>query len=86
MTKDGLVFGPAGHSGSPLTVPFTDLESVDLIEGSRPRLLVVTLPIADQVGQVVLTTTEGKVARFTGLPIRGIQDALEEDGATIVTE
>jgi hypothetical protein len=46
-----------------MTVPFTDLDSVDLIEGSLPRLVIVTPPIADQMGQVVLTTTEGRVAQ-----------------------
>ncbi len=56
VTDDGFVFGPGGHRGTPMTVPFGELESVDLIEGTRPRMLVVTPPIADRVGQVVLRT------------------------------
>jgi hypothetical protein len=86
VTDTGLVFGPAGHRGAPLTVPFNDLNSVRLIIGTRPRTLIVTPPIADRVGQVELETNERRIARFSGLPINGIQEALQERGASIAFE
>ena len=66
-----------------MTVPFGELEAVDLIEGTRPRMLVVTPPIADRVGQVVLRTTDGRIARFSGLAIKGVEEALRERGASV---
>jgi hypothetical protein len=83
VTNNGIVFGPSGHSGTPLSVPFNELESVDLIEGRRPRMIIVTPPIADRVGQVVLRTAQGNIARFSGLPIDGVRAALADRGATI---
>jgi hypothetical protein len=85
-TDDGFVWGPSGHSATPLTVPFNQLESVELIEGTRPRMLVVTPPIADRVGQVVLRTIHGQIARVSGLPIKGVEAALRERGASIEVE
>jgi hypothetical protein len=81
VTNNGFRFGPAGRSGTPMSIPFRDLESVDLIEGIRPRTLVVTPPIADRVGQVVLRTTEGRLARFLGVPVQGVLAALMQRGA-----
>jgi hypothetical protein len=82
-TSHGLTFGPAGHSGPPMTVLFSEMQGVDLIEGTHPRKLVTTPPVAAQRGQVVVTTTEGRMAKFSGIPIEGIQAALEVRGATI---
>lgn len=86
VTNYALVFGPAGHSGSPLMVPFKELRSVDLVKGTRPRMLVVTPPIAERVGRVELRTTQGHRVRFSGLPIKGVLGALRERGATIEDE
>jgi hypothetical protein len=86
VTDDGFVFGPGGHAATPMTVLFRDLESVDLIEGTRPRMLVVTPPIADRVGQVVLKTIQGRIARFAGLPIQAVEEALRVRGASVEVE
>jgi hypothetical protein len=86
VTDDGFVFGPSGHAGTPMIVRFNDLESVDLIEGIRPRMLVVTPPVAYRVGQVELRTIEGRIARFSGLPIQGVEEALRDRGASIEVE
>jgi hypothetical protein len=83
VTSDGVRFGPAGHSGNPMVIPFDDLDSVDLLEGTRPRMLVITPPIADRVGQVVLRTTSGRLARLSGLSIEGVRAALAQKGALI---
>jgi hypothetical protein len=69
-----------------MTVPFSDLELVELFEGTRPRMLVVTPPVADRVGQVVLRTIKGRIAKFSGLPIQGLEEALRDRGATIAVE
>ena len=81
VTSDGVVFGPAAHSGTPMSIPFANLESVDLVEGTRPRMHVVTPAIADRVGQVTLRTTDGRLARFSGLPVDGVLKALSKQGA-----
>jgi hypothetical protein len=86
VTSDGFVFGPGGHAGTPMSVPFSDLELVELFEGTRPRMLVVTPPVADRVGQVVLRTIKGRIAKFSGLPIQGLEEALRDRGATIAVE
>ncbi len=83
VTSDGIVFGPAGHSGTPMSVPFAELQSVDLFPGSRRRMVVVTPATGNRLGVVVLTTTAGKVARFSGLPTEGLQAALVEQGAAV---
>ena len=83
MTNDGLSFGPAGHSGSPVLVAFSGMQVVDLIAGIHPRKVLITPPVATQRGQVVVTTTQGHIARFSGIPVAGIQAALEERGATL---
>jgi hypothetical protein len=83
LTNDGLSFGPAGHSGSTVLVPFSGINVVDLIEGIHPRKVLITPPVATQRGQVVVTTTEGQIAKFSGIPIKGMQTALEDRGATI---
>jgi hypothetical protein len=83
VTGDALSFGPAAHTGSPEILPFTSLRTVDLIEGTNPRKLLITPPVAAQRGQVVLTTSDGRVARFTGIPVEGVRVALEARGATI---
>jgi hypothetical protein len=84
--SDGIVFGPAGSAGigTPVTVPFSELESVELVKGSRQRTVVVTPGTANQVGQVVITTVQGRVARFSGVRIKGLQAALEHKGAVVV--
>jgi hypothetical protein len=64
-------------------VPFGELQTVELIEGTHPRRLWVTPPVAARRGQVVVTTTQGQVAKFTGVPVEGIRTALQERGATI---
>ena len=80
VTPEGLSFGPAGHSGDPLKVPFTELESVTLSPGTRKRMLVVTPPIANRLGTVELTTTDGRVARFTGIPPPGPRGGTGQTG------
>ncbi len=81
VTSDGLEFGPAGHSGTPMTVPYTELQSVQLVPGTRRRMVVVTPPIAHRLGRVVLTTAKGRVARFSGIPVEGLRAALVRKGA-----
>lgn len=83
VTDEGLEFGPAGQSGSPEIVPFGWMRTLDLIDGTHARKVLISPPVADQRGQVVVTTTEGKVARFSGIPISGIRAALEARGASI---
>jgi hypothetical protein len=83
VTSDALSFGPAGHSGSPEILPFRSLRTVDLIEGTHPRKFLITPPVAAQRGQVVLTTSDGRVAQFSGIPVEGVRVALEARGATI---
>ena len=84
VSSEGLSFGPAGHSGDPLKVPFAELESVTLSPGTRQRMLVVTPPIAKRLGTVELTTTEGRVARFSGIPPQDLEAALVRQGAARV--
>jgi hypothetical protein len=83
MNSQGIVFGPAGAAGigTPVTVPFSELQSVELVKGSRQRTLVVTPGTANQVGQVVITNRRGRVARFSGIRTTGLQAALEKRGA-----
>ena len=81
VTLLGLVFGPAGHSGTPMTVPFGRLHSVELFSGTRKRIFLVTPATANQRGVVVLTTNNGKIARFSGITSDGLQEALTRMGA-----
>jgi len=84
VTADGLEFGPAGHSGTPMKIPFTELESVVLVPGPRKRMLVVTPATSDRLGTVEVMTTAGRLARFSGIPSGGLQTALVREGARIV--
>jgi hypothetical protein len=86
MNSDGIVFGSAGAAGisMPVTVPFSELRSVELVRGTRQRTLVVTPGTAQQVGQVLITTVHGRVARFSGVRIKGLQAALDHRGAVVV--
>jgi hypothetical protein len=52
VTDHGIVFGPSGHSGTPLSVSFSDLVTIDLIEGTRPRMLVITPPMRTRWGRL----------------------------------
>jgi len=83
LSNNALAFGPAGHSGSSLDIPFSSIHLVDLYEGSHPHKLLITPPVAAQRGQVVVTTTQGHTAKVSGIPIEGIQTALRDRGATI---
>jgi len=83
VTNGGLSFGPAGHSGSSEMVPYGWMGALDLIEGTHPRKVLITPPVAALRGQVVVTTAEGKIARFSGIPVEGIRAALRARGARI---
>lgn len=82
-TNHGLSFGPAGHSGSAMTMLFSEIMDIDLTKGTNPRKHGITPLVAAQRGQIVVTTTQGTSARFSGIPIEGVQAALEVRGATI---
>jgi hypothetical protein len=86
VTSEGIAFGPAGHSGTPMKVPYAELESVELFPGARKQELVVTPATANQLGIVVLRTKGGRTARFSSIPSEGIRAALASVGATITQE
>jgi hypothetical protein len=85
VTAEGLLVGPSGHSGDPMKLPFAEIESVELIPGTKKWMIVVTPPIASRLGRVVLTTTDGRTARLSGILPEDLEAALVRQGATTTT-
>jgi hypothetical protein len=83
VTSDGIAFGSATSSGTPFKLPFAEVQSVELFPGDRNRMIFVTPRGARRLGSVVITTTDGRAARFSGIPAEGLQEALTRQGANI---
>jgi hypothetical protein len=68
-----------------LWTTYRAIDQIELRPASRPRLSVMTPSTSSQLGEVIITTRTGKVAKLTGTTVTEFSKFLQSLGATVAS-